>query len=599
MSASSHPGEGAALYDAVHAVGMELCPELGISIPVGKDSLSMKMKWRDEDTNDAKEVTAPLSLIVSAFAPVRDIKKTWTPQLRRYSEVGETSLFFVDIAVGHRSLGGSGLAQCYQQIGDDCPDIRDLRLFKDFFDATQQLHEQGLVLAYHDRSDGGLFTTLAEMLFAGRCGIEVMLNDISASPKTADIIACLFNEELGAVFQVRKSDEQRFKACFATCGPPPGLIHKIGRVSTKSTPQNLAIYYGAKLVCRIPRSELQQTWSRTSFWMQQRRDNAACAESEFASHTNDSDPGLTYNLTFSPNESIISYKTSLLSLSPFANKPRVAILREQGSNGQAELAYAFQIAGFAAYDVHMTDLLTSRVSLSTFTGLAACGGFSYGDVLSAGQGWASSVLYHPKTLTEFKTFFSRRDTFTLGVCNGCQFLSKLRSIIPGAESWPIFERNESEQYEARFCMVKITDAPASSDTAPSVFFHGMSGSSFPISTAHGEGRARFVDRAGNRYRDGQESLMAKAFGARHLAPLRYIDNKTLTATTNYPSNPNGSPKGIAGVCSVDGRVLAMMPHPERTIMQGISSWVPDGKWEEWGEVGPWARLFQSARRWVG
>jgi phosphoribosylformylglycinamidine synthase len=593
MSASSHPGEGAAIYEAVEAIGMELCPKLGISIPVGKDSMSMKMKWQDKQSDETKEVTAPLSLIVSAFAPVLDIKKTWTPQLKRYSEVGETTLFFVDLGLAHRSLGGSALAQAFRQIGDESPDIHSVSLFKDFFDATQQLHEQNLVLAYHDRSDGGLFTTLAEMSFAGRCGIEIMLQDICPSYHTPDIISTLFNEELGAVFQVRKSDENHFKACFATCGPPPGLLHKIGRVSTKSSQQNLAIYHGGKLIYRAPRHKLQQTWSNTSYWLQRLRDNPSCADTEYSHITADADPGLSYRLTFNPAESILTYKTSLLSLSPFAAKPRVAILRDQGTNGHAEMAFAFHTAGFSAFDVHMTDILSGRVSLSTFTGLAACGGFSFGDVLGAGQGWAKSVLLHPGARKEFAEFFERKETFALGVCNGCQFLSKLKGIIPGASAWPSFERNVSEQYEARFAMVKISDPPAESGMAESVFFHGMSGSSLPIAVAHGEGRASFSP-------DKVASVgLAKDFAARHLAPLRYVDNATLKPTEVYPFNPNGSPEGIAGVRSEDGRVLALMPHPERTIMAGVASYIPDGKGKEWGETGPWHRLFQSVRRWVG
>lgn len=616
MSASSHPGEGAAIYEAVEAIGMEMCPKLGISIPVGKDSMSMKMKWTDQDTNEAKEVTAPLSLVISAFAPVADIKKTWTPQLRRYAEVGESTLFFVDLGRAHRSMGGSALAQCFRQVGDQCPDVRSLSLFKDFFDATQQLHEQDLILAYHDRSDGGLFTTLAEMSFAGRCGIEIMLDTICPTSQTSDIIPTLFNEELGAVFQVRKRDENAFRACFATCGPPPGLLHKIGRISNKSSQQNIAIYHGSTLIYRAPRSALHQTWSLTSHHLQTLRDNPSCATLEHASLLSDTDPGLSYNLTFSPAANILSYKTSLLSLSPLAAKPRVAILRDQGTNGHAEMAFAFHNAGFLAVDVHMTDLLTRRVSLASFVGLAACGGFSYGDVLGAGQGWAKSVLLHPVVRGEFQAFFERKDTFTLGVCNGCQFLSKLKAIIPGAANWPSFERNVSEQYEARFAMVKISDPPAQARMAPSVFFHGMSGSSFPVAVAHGEGCASFAspaDNASAHQRSAQEqhnvdAAAAKEFAdAKHLAPLRYVDNRTLKPTAVYPYNPNGSPEGIAGVRSVDGRVLALMPHPERTVLGGVGSWIPDqglglrveeGE-EGWGDFGPWVRLFQSARRWVG
>ncbi|EXJ91663.1 phosphoribosylformylglycinamidine synthase [Capronia epimyces CBS 606.96] len=604
MSASSHPGEGAGIYEAVEALGMDLCPKLGIAIPVGKDSMSMKMKWQDPQSKAAKEVTAPLSLVISSFAPVLDIKKTWTPQLRRYHEVGESTLFFVDLGLAHRSLGGSILAQSFKQIGDEAPDIRSVELFKDFFDATQQLHEQGLVLAYHDRSDGGLFTTLAEMAFAGRCGIEIMINDICSSPHTPDVIAALFNEELGAVFQVRKEDENRFKACFATCGPPPGLIHKIGRVSSKSNTQNMAIYYGAKLIYRASRGELQKKWSNTSYWLQRLRDNPACADAEYAGIGNDADPGITYNLTFNPKENINTYKTSLLSYVRPTTRPRVAVLRDQGTNGQAEMAFAFEAAGFTVVDVHMSDILDPKPhqthlgvdhDLSSFTGLALAGGFSFGDCLGAGQGWAKSILFHPATRRKFADFFARKDTFTLGVCNGCQVLSKLKELIPGAESWPSFERNESEQYEARVSMVRISDPPPESGLPPSVFFHGMSGSSLPIAVAHGEGRASFTT-TGNKALEGS---LAADFAGAHLAPIRFVDNKSLSPTTTYPANPNGSPAGIAGVRSQDGRVLALMPHPERTILQGVGSYIPAGMSAEWGEYGPWVRLFQSARRWVG
>jgi phosphoribosylformylglycinamidine synthase len=590
MSASSHPGEGAAIYEAVEAIGMKLCPKLRISIPVGKDSMSMKMKWKDQKTAEIREVTAPLSLIISAFAPVADITKTWTPQLRRFDDVGETTLFFVDLGVGRKALGASALAQVFRQVGDVCPDIHDVDLFKDFFDATQQLQEAGIVLAYHDRSDGGLFTTLAEMMFAGRCGVNIMLDPICPTSQLPDVISALFNEELGAIFQVRKRDENIFKSCFSTCGPPPNLIHKIGSVSDSPSKQNLVIYHGAKLIYRESRSKLQQGWSFTSHQMQRLRDNPMCADSEYTSITNDADPGLSYRLTFNPAESILPWKSTLLS--PFQNKPRVAILREQGVNGHAEMAYAFHIAGFAAIDVHMTDIIENRVSLSTFVGLAACGGFSYGDVLGAGRGWAMSVLQYPNTKKEFRDFFERKDTFTLGVCNGCQFLTQIREIIPGTDGWPVFVTNESEQYEARFAMVRISDPPSNPD-GQSVFFHGMHGSCLPIAVAHGEGRTKFTNTS-NQASAAREAVKSG------ISPIQYIDNATLKPTHTYPFNPNGSPEGIAGVRSRDGRVLALMPHPERTIMAGIASWVPNKEvWEEWGTEGPWGRMFASARRWVG
>ncbi|KKK12220.1 hypothetical protein ARAM_002421 [Aspergillus rambellii] len=584
MSASSHPGEGAAIYEAVEAIGMDLCPKLGISIPVGKDSMSMKMKWKDESSGQAKEVTAPMSLVISAFAPVENFRKTWTPALRHPEDVGDTVLMFVDLSFGRKALGGSALAQVFNQVGSECPDIRDIEIFKDFFDATQQLQDAGIVLAYHDRSDGGLFTTLAEMMFAGRCGVEIMLDNICPAYNTASIVESLFNEELGAVFQVRKEHEIQFRSCFATCGPPAGLIHKIGRVSERPK-QNLAIYHKASLVYRNTRASLQQTWATTSYHMQKMRDNPSCADQEFANILDDTDPGLSWNPTFDPKDRALPFLTSLTSLSPFSNKPRVAILREQGVNSQAEMAFAFNMAGFAAVDVHMTDIISGRVSLASFVGLAACGGFSYGDVLGAGQGWSKSVLLHENTRAEFQNFFQRSDTFALGVCNGCQFLSRLQELIPGAQNWPTFERNASEQYEGRVCMVRIADPDPS---RPSVFFHGMHGSSFPIAVAHGEGRASFV----------ASNATPESFVRQGLAAVQYVDNATLKPTMKYPFNPNGSPEGIAGVRSDDGRVLAIMPHPERTIMGGVASWLP-ARAQEWGDIGPWGRMFFSARRWVG
>ncbi|EDN02576.1 phosphoribosylformylglycinamidine synthase [Histoplasma capsulatum] len=586
MSAGSHPGEGAAIYEAVEAIGLGLCPQLGISIPVGKDSMSMKMKWRDEKSNEPLEVTAPLSVVISAFAPVGDIRKTWTPALRSFEEVGETVIMFVDLSFGRKALGGSALAQVFGQVGNQCPDVHDVELLKDFFDATQQLQEADIVLAYHDRSDGGLFTTLAEMMFAGRCGVQIMLDDICQSSDTHHALETLFNEELGAVFQVRKKHETQFRSCFSTCGPPPGLIFRIGRVSDKSK-QNLAIYHDSTLIYRNSRAQLQQTWASTSHQMQRLRDNPTAADQEYENILDDRDPGLSYNLTFDPKESILPLMTNLTSrFSPFSTKPRVAILREQGVNSQAEMAFAFNMAGFTAVDVHMTDIISGQVSLTSFVGIAACGGFSYGDVLGAGQGWSKSVLLHKDTRNEFQSFFQRPDTFALGVCNGCQFLSRLKELIPGARHWPSFERNESEQYEGRVCMVGISDPDPAT---PSVFLHGMHGSSLPIAVAHGEGRASFTNSSSD-----AESLVNQ-----NLAPIRYVDNSSLKPTIRYPFNPNGSPGGIAGVRTPDGRVLALMPHPERTIMAGIGSWIPPDKVEEWGDIGPWGRFFYSARRWVG
>ncbi|KAF2021382.1 phosphoribosylformylglycinamidine synthase [Aaosphaeria arxii CBS 175.79] len=586
MSASSHPGEGAALYEAVEAIGIDLCPKLGISIPVGKDSMSMKMKWSDAETKAAKEVTAPMSLVITAFAPVNRTDRTWTPALERIEDVGETVLMFVDLAAGKKHMGGSALAQTFGQVGDEAPDVYDADVLKDFYDAVEQLHDSGIVLAYHDRSDGGLFTTLAEMMFAGRCGLEIMMDGIARTSDPKDVIETLFNEELGAVFQIRKKDEVEFNRCFATCGPPPGMIKKIGRVP-ESTKQEISLAYGSKIIYRASRSSLQQRWAATSHQIQRLRDNPECADVEYANIKDDKDPGLSYNLTFNPKDTILPLKTSISSA--FTSKPRVAILREEGVNGQAEMAFAFHMAGFSAIDVHMTDIISGRVSLAGFVGLAACGGFSYGDVLGAGQGWAKSVLFHQNTRKEFSDFFSRPDTFSLGVCNGCQFLSKLKTLIPGASLWPTFERNASEQYEARVCMVEITDSPSA--PSPSVFLHGMHGSRFPIVTAHGEGRATFPS-------SPSATTSPETLTNAGLVSLRYVDNRG-NPTTTYPFNPNGSPLGITGVRSEDGKVLALMPHPERTIVREVASYIPRGKMEEWGELGPWSRMFRSARRWVG
>jgi phosphoribosylformylglycinamidine synthase len=591
MAASSHPGQGAALYEAVEAIGMKLCPQLGISIPVGKDSMSMKMRWTDSGTKETKEVVAPLSLVITAFAPVDRIDRTWTPALRHPKDVGETVLYFVDLVAGKCRMGGSAVTQVFQQVGDVAPDVDDALVIKDFFDAVEQLHESGVVLAYHDKSDGGIFTTLVEMAFAGHCGIDVMLDHICGSSNVKDIVECLFNEELGAVFQIPKDKEREFKSCFATCGPPPGMIKKIGRVSS-SHQQEITFRMGPSIVYRNTRAALQQRWASTSYHIQRLRDNPACADSEFNAITESQDPGLSYNLTYKPKASILPITTSITSV--FAAKPRVAILREEGVNGQAEMAFSFHSAGFAAVDVHMTDILSGRVSLSGFVGIAACGGFSYGDVLGAGQGWAKSVLLHESARQEFAQFFARKDTFSLGVCNGCQFLTRLKEIIPGAGSWPTFERNESEQYEARLCMVEVLDssqAETSATVEPSVFLHGMDGSAMPIVTAHGEGRATFSNVAGS-------ARTAQALMEHGLVAVRYVDNN-LNPTERYPFNPNGSPGGIAGVRSVDGRVLAMMPHPERMILKETSSWLPEDQAEEWGDLGPWSRLFKSARRWVG
>ncbi|RYP49595.1 hypothetical protein DL768_004716 [Monosporascus sp. mg162] len=572
MAAVNHPGEGAALYEAVEAIGMGMCPELGISIPVGKDSTSMKAVWKDCDVQ--KSVTAPVSVVISAFTVVKDVRRTWTPQLRRMEDVGETILMFVDLSEGRKAMGGSALSQTLGAVGDEAPDVRDVELLKDYFDAIAQLHESGVVFAYHDRSDGGLLTTVAEMMFAGRVGVELILNNIAKSNSLEDITEALFNEELGAVFQVRASDETNFKRCFATCGPPPGLIKKLGVVLP------LTLRYGTSPVfASLERREMQQWWAKTSFDMQKLRDNPACAESEYNSILDEEEPGLSYNLTFSPSENILPMTASISGF--FGKTPRVAILREQGVNGMAEMAFAFRAAGFDPVDVHMTDLIAGR-SLAEFVGIAACGGFSYSDVLGAGQGWAKSILLHQNLRREFSDFFNRPDTFALGVCNGCQLLTRIKELIPGTEDWPVFVENESQQFEARYSMVKVEDNPS----VPSVFLHGMNGSSLPIVVSHGEGRASF---------NSPDSMQRLSDSGR--IALKYVDGRG-RAAQRYPLNPNGSPLGVAGVTSSTGRVFALMPHPERTILADCASYVPDDI-SEWGAFGPWKRLFSSARRWVG
>ena len=580
MAAIKNEGEGAALYEAVHAIGMELCPQLGISIPVGKDSTSMKASWKDQESGEARNVSAPVTVVISAFAPVANVRNTWTPALRRLEDVGETILMYVDLAEGHQALGGSALAQAFGQLGNEAPDVRDADRIIDYYDAIIQLHEAGIVLAYHDISDGGILTTIAEMMFAGRCGAEIMIDNVAKSSSLNHILQSLFNEELGAIFQVRKSDEINFNRCFATCGPPKGLIKKIGRIPAASK-QELSIRYGQKEILRMGRSEMQQYWSSTSYTMQRTRDNPDCADMEYESITNDRDPGLHYKLTFDPKDTILPFTSSITSV--FAKAPRVAILREQGVNGHAEMAFAFKTAGFDAIDIHMTDIIDGR-TLEDFVGLAACGGFSFGDVLGAGQGWAKSILEHKDNARPaFENFFARKDTFALGVCNGCQMLTRIAELIPGTNYWPTFEHNTSQQFEGRVSMVKIED----NKKHPSVFLHGMHGSSLPIVVSHGEGRAKFTH--------GQH---LEAMNEHGLIPVRYTDNND-NVTEKYPFNPNGSPEGIAAVRSLDGRVLAMMPHPERTILADVGSYVPKEKAEQWGEFGPWVRMFRSARRWVG
>ena len=559
MAATGSEGEDAALFDTVTTVGMEICPELGIAIPVGKDSLSMKTVWNDQ--GEEKTMTSPVSLIITAFAPVIDISKTLTPQLKDQDSV----LILIDLGTGRNRLGASVLAQVYKQLGNEAPDLDNADLFKSFFDAIQSLNNQGKLLAYHDRSDGGLLATLAEMIFAGRKGLEIELDGLIEECKDNQndyILATLFNEELGAVIQVKQAEADSVLDFLNDAGLSH-CVHLIGRVVDQ---QQLNITYQSKEIYSASRVTLQQTWSELSFRMQALRDNPDCARQQFDCIADDKDPGLSASLSFDVNENI----TADLNLS--SRRPKVAILREQGVNGHVEMAAAFDRAGFTAIDVHMSDIIHGRVSLQNFIGLVACGGFSYGDVLGAGGGWAKSILFNVKARGEFSAFFKRKDTFGLGVCNGCQMLSGLKEIIPGAEHWPEFKRNDSEQFESRVSMVKI-------QASPSILMQGMEGSMLPVVIAHGEGRAEFSDNS-----DIDNALVA----------LSYVDNYG-EISTDFPSNPNGSPDGITGLTTIDGRFTIMMPHPERCFRSLQNSWVPD----DWKEDGAWMRMFRNARVWVG
>lgn len=572
MCAADHAGEGAGLYEAVQAIGLDLCPALDIAIPVGKDSMSMKMKW-DNEQGQKTEVTAPLSLIITGFAPVINNHKTFTPQLR--NQPG-TALVYIDLANGKQRLGGSALAQVYKQIGSEAPDVEDAALLKNFFNAMQVVKEgdvkNSIVLAYHDRSDGGLFTTITEMCFAGHVGAQVDLDTIT---KNNDVTSSLYNEELGAVVQVEEARFDEFVALVGKAGLPKDVIHKIGIVTEHNADDAITFRLHGQDVFSSGRVDLFRLWSKTSYLMQSARDNADCAQQEYDNVLDVNDPGLNYKLTFDPAQDIL--KT--VAEQP-QRKPKVAILRDQGVNGQIEMAFSFHLAGFEAVDVHMTDIISGKVTLKDFVGIAACGGFSYGDVLGAGAGWARSILLHPHARAEFSHFFNERDnTFALGVCNGCQFLSQLTEVIPGAANWPRFERNQSEQFEGRTTMVELVS------DATSVFFTDMEGSQFPIAVAHGEGRAQFKSP------DAQ-----RAFTADALTTVRYVDNYG-KPTQQYPFNPNGSPEGIAGIRTPNGRVLAMMPHPERVVLKESNSWYPEN--ESWGQSGPWLRMFCNARKWVG
>ena len=557
MSAAGHPGEDAGLYAAVKAVGEELCPALGITIPVGKDSMSMKTRW--QEGNEQREMTSPLSLVITAFARVEDVRHTVTPQLR--TDKGDTALLLVDLGAGHNALGATALAQVYRQLGNTPADVRSAEQLGGFFNAMQALVSEQKLLAYHDRSDGGLLVTLAEMAFAGHCGLTA---DIAALGN--DSLAALFNEELGAVIQVRASDREAVEKTLADFGLAD-CTHYLG---TAETGDRFIISSGSKPVYSESRTTLRTWWAETTWQMQRLRDNPECADQEHQAKTQDLDPGLNVKLTFAPDEDVAA---------PYIAKgarPKVAVLREQGVNSHVEMAAAFHRAGFDAVDVHMSDLLAGRRDLQDFHTLVACGGFSYGDVLGAGEGWAKSVLFNDRVREEFEEFFHRPQTLALGVCNGCQMMSNLKELIPGAEHWPRFVRNLSDRFEARFSLVEVT-------ASSSMFMQGMAGSRMPIAVSHGEGHVEVRDAA----------HLAQIEHS-NLVALRFVDNNG-QATEAYPANPNGSPNGITAVTNLSGRVTVMMPHPERVFRTVSNSWHP----EEWGEDSPWMRMFRNARKQLG
>lgn len=584
MAACGQPGQDAALYDTVHAVGMELCPALGISIPVGKDSLSMRTTWQEQrqdesgDNAEKKSVTSPISLIISAFAPVVDIRRSLTPQLVCDED---TSLILIDLGRGKSRLGASCFAQVMQTLGDSTPDVDSAEDLKAFFAAIQSLNASKHLLAYHDRSDGGLFATLCEMAFAGRAGLAINLDILTmesehaadwgdaknwagqvAERRNEATLRALFSEELGAVIQVRTA--QRSEVMDVLRAHHLGACsHIIGKVNAED---RIDFMRDAKQIYSETRSSLHRVWSKTSWQIARLRDNPACADAEYARIADVNDPGMQPKLSFDAQQDIAA---------PFINsgvRPKVAILREQGVNSHIETAYAMHKAGFTAVDVHMSDLISGRARLADFKGLIAVGGFSYGDVLGAGEGWAKTILFNAMMAEQFSNFFHRDDTFGLGICNGCQMMSNLKAIIPGATAWPKFTRNKSEQFESRFAMVEVTPSN-------SIFMQGMAGTQTPIAVAHGEGFADF-SATGN---------LAQA----HVA-MRFIDNRG-SATEAYPFNPNGSPQGITAVTNDDGRFTVMMPHAERVFRTVLHSWHPEG----WGEDSPWMRMFRNARVWLG
>ncbi|REL28975.1 phosphoribosylformylglycinamidine synthase [Thalassotalea euphylliae] len=561
MSPAGHPGEDAGLYEAVKAVGEELCPELGLTIPVGKDSMSMKTQW--EKDGEQKAVTAPMSLVITAFGRVEDIRKTVTPQLR--TDQGDTRIVAIDLSGGKNRLGGSCLAQVYQHLGTETPDVDEAYLLRGFFNAMQTLVAEGKLLAYHDRSDGGLFTTIAEMAFAGHTGVTVDLSVFEGSD--AEV---LFHEELGAVIQIREDDMEAIHTIFSEYG----ILDYCADVARINDTDMITFTRNEQVVLENSRTYFRTVWAETTLKMQAMRDNPECAQEEFDVKFDTEDPGLNAELSFDINEDIVA---DLIAKDAQAGtNPKVAILREQGVNSHVEMAAAFVRAGFNAIDVHMSDILAGRVDLADFQGLVACGGFSYGDVLGAGEGWAKSILFNANAREMFKTFFERAETFSLGVCNGCQMLSNLKEIIPGAEHWPRFVQNESERFEARFSLVEVQESP-------SIFFKGMAGSRMPIAVSHGEGRTEFTS---------DEAIDAANDSG--TVSMRYVNNYG-DVTETYPANPNGSPDGITALTTTDGRVTIMMPHPERVFRTVANSWHPDS----WGEDSPWVRMFRNARKFIG
>lgn len=554
MAAANVVGEGLGLYQAVQAVGLELCPALGIAIPVGKDSLSMRMHW--QDGGEDKQVASPMSLVISASAPVKDVRRTLTPQLR--TDCGDTELLLIDLSQGSNCLGASCLAQVYQQLGDRPADIDQPHLLKVFFEQVQSLSKTGKILAYHDRSDGGLLALICEMMFAGNVGVSVNIDS-----RGDDLLAALFSEELGAVLQVKSSQshaivQQLIEAGLQDC------VHVIGFLNDKTA---LHINQCGEQIYSESLSVLRRWWSETSYRMQALRDNPECAQQEFDDLMRDERSGLIAKVNFDMQYDI----------APFVNakvKPKAAILREQGVNGHVEMAVAFDKAGFDAIDVHMSDLLSGRFTLEDFHALAACGGFSFGDVLGAGRGWAQGILHHEDLLQQFQRFFERDNTLSLGVCNGCQMLSQLQSIIPGSDHWPRFVKNVSQQFEARLVNVKV-------EQSPSVLLANMQGSILPVVVAHGEGLADL----------SAESL--GALDANKQVSLRYVDDRA-QITQRYPYNPNGSLSGVTGLTTLDGRVTIMMPHPERVIRTAQLSWHP----LHWPDYSPWLQLFRNARAWL-